>query len=56
MKKRVNLSLDESLVNAARPILDAPPKKSLSAWVEEKLAELITKHERGEDENSCNRQ
>ena len=36
-KQRYTVYLDKTLVDAARRKLDKPPKKSLSAWIEEQL-------------------
>jgi len=40
-KTTISLSINPELLKKAKKILKAPPKKSLSAFLEEKLFELI---------------
>ena len=42
-KKTISLSIEPTILKKAKQILKVPPKKSLSAFVEEKLFELIGK-------------
>jgi len=44
-KKTISLTIEPSILKKAKQILKTPPKKSLSAFVEEKLFELIGKQE-----------
>ena len=40
-KKTISLTIEPSILKKAKQILKTPPKKSLSAFLEEKLFELI---------------
>lgn len=46
-KVKTNLTIDEELRGRALKILNQPPKKSLSQFVEEKLYELVDNAARG---------
>ena len=40
-KKTISLTIEPSILKKGKAVLKVPPKKSLSAFVEEKLFELI---------------
>ena len=40
-KKTISLTIEPTILKKAKAILKTPPKKSLSAFLEEKLFELI---------------
>ena len=40
-KKTISLTIEPTILKKAKQILATPPKKSLSAFVEEKLFKLI---------------
>ena len=44
-KKTISLTIEPTILKKAKQILKTPPKKSLSAFLEEKLFELIGKGE-----------
>ncbi|MCB0541692.1 MAG: hypothetical protein KDE33_29575 [Bacteroidetes bacterium] len=49
MKVKLTLSVDGELLQKAREILHRAPKKSVSSFLEEKLAELIKTAQQGKE-------